>query len=146
MAGYHTFESPKSQAMIVRIVDELSKHPMTRDELQCLLRVSKATMQRYVVHLRGGHRIHISEWRSSGLGRFAPVFSVGRSKDAPEPAGPTRSARNAAIWQQIKRDRELHERIKAAARVHGAIRRVRAAPQSWFAALPGAKSLTLEAA
>jgi hypothetical protein len=142
MVGIHTFSTPKAKAKIDRIVTELEKMPMTRDELQCLLAVAKPTMRRYLTHLRDEpKRIYVKRWRSSGSGRFSPIYAAGNLPDAPEPIGMSRRERNVLQWQRIKADRDRHDRMKAAARVNGAIKRVRAAPQPWFAALPGARDI-----
>lgn len=147
MAGIDTFDSPKAKAKTARILVELEKLPMTRDELQCLLGVSKACVQRYIVHLRSQPRqLYIARWKQ-GHGRSAPVYAVGTRRDAPKPAAMTRTERNAKEWKRIKADPDRHARVKAAARVHGTIQRVKAAPQPWFAALVGiASNMQKEAA
>lgn len=142
MAGIDTFTTPKSAAMIARILAELQKLPMTRDELQCLMGCSKPTMRRYIAHLRADGRIHIARWRSSTKGRFAPIHAVGKRVDAPMPKPMTRTERNANRWKRVKADRDLHDHVKSAARVCAHIQRARTKPQSWFAALPGARSIT----
>jgi hypothetical protein len=116
---------------------ELKALPMTRDELQCLLGLSKPAMRRYIDHLRDpeNKRIFIAAWRGSTKGRFAPVHALGDKPDAPQPTALTRHERNALQWRRIKADRDRHDRVKASARVYGAINRMRGKPQGIFAAL-----------
>jgi hypothetical protein len=136
MAGIHTFTATKAQAKIKRILDALATLPMTRDELQCLLGVSKPTMRRYLTYLRSEpKRVYIKRWRSSGSGRFSPIYAAGRLPDKPEPVGMSRRERNALQWRRIKADRDRHDRVKAAARVHTKIQRTRKTPNGIFAAL-----------
>jgi hypothetical protein len=143
MAGHHTFATPKSQAKIARILVELKAKPMTRDELQCLLRIAKPTMRRYIDHLRAEpRRLYIARWNPTP-GLPAPVYALGDKPDVPPPPPISRSERNAATWRKIKADRDRLDRVRAAARVHKAIQRVRAQPVTWFAALPGAQSVAV---
>lgn len=137
MAGYNTFDKPKSLAKIARIIAELESLPMTRDELQCLLGVSKPTMQRYVEHLRAEKRIYIAAWRQTS-GQPAPVLAVGAQPDARRPKPMSREQRNALEWKRIKRDPDRHDRVKSMARVYAKVQRVKGTPQPWFAALMGA--------
>lgn len=137
MAGIDTFTSPKAQAKIDRILVELEKLRMTRDELQCLLGISKPTARRYIERLRAEQQVYIASWRCGTSGRFAPVYALGNRKDAPEPAGMTRVERNKQEWRRIKANPERHRRVKAVARVNGVVQRARATPQPWFAALVG---------
>lgn len=135
MAGIETYTAPKSVAMIARILAELQKLPMTRDELQCLMGCSKPTMRRYIAHLRNEGRIHIARWNTSTHGRFAPVHAVGSRNDARKPEPMTRPERNAKRWKLVKADRDLHDKVKSAARVCAHIQRARTKQQPWFAAL-----------
>lgn len=141
-----TFTAPKSIAMIARILAELTKLPMTRDELQCLMRCSKPTIRRYIAHLRSENRIHIARWKTSNRGRFAPVHAVGCNTDAKEPVALTKTERNAMRWKLVKADRDRHDRVKSQARVAANIQRVRAKPVTWFGALPGAQDIKQEVA
>lgn len=136
MAGYNTFDKPKSLAKIARILAELESLPMTRDELQCLLGVSKPTMQRYVEHLRAEKRIFVAAWRQTS-GQPAPVLAAGDRSDAPRPKAMDRQQRNALEWKRIKNDRDRHDRVKSMARVYAKVQRVKGTPQPWFAALMG---------
>lgn len=135
MIENHTFTTPKAQAKITRILTALEQQPMTRDELQCLLGIAKPTMRRYIAHLTSAPRlIHIRRWKRT-TGMPAPVYAIGSRKDAAPPRIATRTERNQLEWQRIKADPDRHARVKAAARVHGRIQRVRQTPQPWFAAL-----------
>lgn len=135
MTDGHTFTTPKAAAKIERILAALKQQPMTRDELQCLLGISKPTMRRYIAHLRAEpRRIFVKRWLRT-MGLPAPVYALGSRKDAPLPRTPTRTERNQEEWRRIKADPDRHDRVKAAARVYGRISRVRQAPQPWFAAL-----------
>lgn len=136
MVGIHTFTSPKAQAKIERILHALDNLPMTRDELQCLLGVAKPTMRRYLTYLRSEpKRVYIKRWRSSGSGRFSPIYAAGNLPDKPEPVGMSRRERNILQWRRIKADQDRHDRVKAAARVHAKIQRVRMKPNGIFSAL-----------
>lgn len=146
MAGYHTFVTAKAQAKIARVLAELENLPMTRDELQCLLRISKPTARRYIEHLRAEpRRLFIVRWRPT-VGLPAPVYAVGNRKDAPMPPAMSREERNAKLWRAIKSDKDRHERVKAASRVFERIRRAKAKPQPWFAALLGINKSTMKEA
>lgn len=135
MAGIDTFASSKARARIERILLELAKLPMTGDELQCLLGVSQPTMWRYLNHLRSEpRRVYVSKWTPT-VGELAPVYAVGILPDARRPKPITKRKRNQMQWKRLKADRDRHERMKATARVNGAIQRVRGKPQPWFAAL-----------
>lgn len=135
MSGVDTFASAKAQANITAIIAGLRTKHQTRDELQCLLGVSKPTMRRYLEHLRTERRIFIRAWRSGTRGRFAPVYAPGAGMDMPEPAGMTKHERNAMEWRRVKSCIAKHDRVKSVARVHKTIQRVRSKPQPWFAAL-----------
>ena len=135
MIENHTFATPKAQAKIARIPAALTEQPMTRDELQCLLGIAKPTIRRYIEHLRAKPRqIHIARWRRT-TGQLAAVYAAGERRDARQPRVLTSRERNQEQWRRIKADPDRHDRIKATARVQGAIHRMRGKPQPWFAAL-----------
>ncbi len=146
MIENHTFTTPKAQAKIARILAALEQQPMTRDELQCLLGIAKPTMRRYIAFLTTAQRqIHVRRWKRT-TGQLAPVYAVGSRKDAPQPRIATRTERNQLEWQRIKADPDRHDRVKAAARVYGRIKRVRQTPQPWFAALLNTRTIERKSA
>lgn len=131
----HSFVTKKAQAKIAQVLEAVASTPMTRDELQCLLGISKPTMRRYITHLCAEpRRIYVSAWRRT-TGQPAPVYSAGDRCDKKPPRPMTRTERNKEEWRRIKADPERHDRVRAYQRTYGAIQRLRGKPQPWFAAL-----------
>lgn len=133
--GNFTFETAKAQARLARIVGELAARPMTISDLERLLGITTMAVRRYLAHLRAApRRVFIKRWAPTG-GLPAPIFAAGSRRDAPKPVTKTRQERNRQDWLRIKADPERYDRVRAAARVHYRIHRLRGRPQPWFAAL-----------
>lgn len=133
--GNFTFETPKAQARLARIVGELAVRPMTISDLERLLGITTMAVRRYLAHLRAApRRVFIKRWLPTG-GLPAPIFAAGSRRDAPKPATKTRQERNRQDWLRIRADPDRYDRVRAAARVHYRIHRLRGRPQPWFAAL-----------
>lgn len=116
-------------------ISAVTAMPQTRDELQCLLGCSKATVRRLLEYLHAEPRcIHVVGWRASG-GELTPVWSYGTSPDAPRPRALTKAERNRMHWKAIKRDPFRHQQRKASDRAAKSIRRLRGKRQGWAAAL-----------
>lgn len=137
----YTFASRKTQQRIALLLSELTKQPMTRDEVQCLLGICKRSTLAYLAHLGAEPRcIYIKRWAVTG-GPLAPVYALGNRPDAVRPPSLSDQERSKLEWQRIRSDRDKYDKAKAAARVRAAIHRMRGKPQPWFAALPGAQSV-----
>ena len=133
--GNFTFETAKAQARLARIVGELAARPMTIGDLERLLGITTMAVRRYLTHLRAApRRVFIKRWLPTG-GLPAPIFAAGSRRDAPKPVTKTRQERNRQDWLRIKADPDRYDRVRAAARVHYRIHRLRGRPQPWFAAL-----------
>jgi AraC-like DNA-binding protein len=107
--------------------------PRSVDELTKVCHCSPAYVRKYLAILmaESPRRIYIHEWRRpDGPGPLAKVFAAGDKLDAPR-LRLTTSAR----FQELKADKEKHERNLKLRRLSAARRRTRKKPQNVFSAL-----------
>lgn len=121
------------------LVDALSR-PKTADELAESCRCSASYVHKYLTILMSEkpRRVYVKEWRRpDGRGGLAKVYAAGSKRDAKRP-----TITAAQRFKEIKADPERRERALVLRRLADARRRTRANPQPWFAALPGAGSIS----
>jgi hypothetical protein len=134
MATY-TFERTAALIFIDKMLEALSKRPMTRAEMEVELFASKTKMLNYIRLLHGGtgeaKRIYIVSYDERETGGRNPRYAVGDKLDAPPLGSKTMAQRH----RLRKANPDKHRRYLAKLRAAAAAKRSRAKPTTWLTAL-----------
>lgn len=136
-----TFERKPALAFIEKMLKALEAKPMTRGEMEVALFASKTKVLNYIRLLHGDtgadKRIYIASYDERATGGRNPRYAKGIRPDAKPPGTKTEAQRYALRKADPDKDARHLAKLRAAA----AVKRSRAKPVTWFAALPGARSL-----
>lgn len=138
MTGVDTFQSPRGQRNIARILAALADERMTCTRLMDKLCMGHTTAKRYLAHLQAKEtrQIRVAGYERTG-GRKAPLFAIGTGRDAPCPPRDDRQERSARERALRAADKDKEDRHYARKRVIDKIRRakVKKAPTTWLSVL-----------
>lgn len=136
-----TFERKPALAFIAKMITALEAKAMTRSEMQQELFASSTKVLNYIRLLHGSDgiekRIHICGYDERPTGGCIPRYAAGNKPDA----SPLGTRTEAERYAKRKADPDKHQRHLAKLRASAAAKRSRKKPVTWFAALPGARSI-----
>jgi predicted ArsR family transcriptional regulator len=126
-----------------RVIELLSRTPMTAHELGAALSLTSSRARWYISQLRAESpkRVHVKRYQANFASYPSPVYAAG---DKPDAVYQCKTRKE--LYREAMRDPDRRERVLRKGRLRHMIATMRKKPVSWFAALPGAQSLAMKEA